>query len=283
MSVGKAYAPGEKTAGDENFPVASYLIAKPYRAAILAYYRFARASDDIADHPQLAPEEKVAQLNAFESTLLGHDDRVADAIPLREACAAGHITPRHGQDLLVAFRQDATKQRYANWDELWHYCLYSAAPVGRFVLDVHGESAACYPASDVICSVLQIINHLQDCKLDYQRLNRVYIPQDALARHGITEDALADGFASAELLACIRELTARTHALLNEAKLSVTLKDFRLAVEIETIERLAHRLLALLAVRDPLSERVHLSKAQMLGVMLRAALAVVVRRALQRR
>ena len=57
-------------------------------------------------------------------------------------------------------------------------------PVGRFVLDVHGESRATWPANDALCAALQIINHLQDCGKDYRNLNRVYIPLDAFAAAG---------------------------------------------------------------------------------------------------
>ena len=278
MSTAITYAPGEKTHRDENFPVASFLIAKAHRAAVMAYYRFARATDDIADHPGLDPQEKIRQLNQFEATLLGETDAEPEAKPLREACHARGLSPRHGQDLLVAFRQDATKLRYENWDELVHYCMYSAAPVGRFVLEVHGETQDKWRASDAICSALQIINHLQDFRADYQRFNRIYLPRDAMEKHGVSEPMLAAEKATPQLRACLAELTARTQAMMDGAQLSGSIRDLRLAIEIATIERLAHALLALLAARDPLSERVHLSKAAMLAITLRAALAVVMRR-----
>ena len=77
-----------------------------------------------------------------------------------------------------------TKLRYANWNELLDYCRYSAMPVGRFVLDVHGESRDTWPANDALCAALQIINHLQDCAKDYRQLDRVYLPMDLLERAG---------------------------------------------------------------------------------------------------
>ena len=92
-----------------------------------------------------------------------------------------HLSPRHAQDLLTAFRMDVTKLRYRDWDDLIGYCTYSAMPVGRFVLDVHGESRTTWPANDALCAALQIINHLQDCGKDYRDLDRVYIPLDAFA------------------------------------------------------------------------------------------------------
>ena len=152
-----------KTHRGENFPVASMLIAPKHRAAILAYYRFARGADDVADSPSLSPDAKLAGLDLFEATLTGQCDTIEAALPLRAALALRKLSPRHALDLLRAFRMDAVKHRYANWSELMDYCAYSAAPVGRFVLDVHGESESTWPASDALCTALQIINHLQDC------------------------------------------------------------------------------------------------------------------------
>ena len=97
----------------------------------------------------------------------------------------------HALDLLEAFRRDVTKLRYRDWDDLLDYCRYSAMPVGRFVLDVHGESRDLWPANDALCAALQVINHLQDCAKDYREIDRVYIPEDALADAGISVEALA--------------------------------------------------------------------------------------------
>ncbi len=185
MNTAPVWEAGEKTHRDENFPVASHLIAKQHRPPILAYYRFARAADDVADHPALSESEKIRKLDQFEETLLGQSDAIDDALPLRAAIAERGLSPKHGQDLLAAFRMDASKQRYADWNDLIHYCSFSAMPVGRFVLDVHGESRATWPANDALCAALQIINHLQDCGADYRRLDRVYIPLDSL-RPGIS-------------------------------------------------------------------------------------------------
>jgi squalene synthase HpnC len=159
-----------KTHRGENFPVASLLIHPRHRETILAFYRFARTADDVADHSSLPEDEKLARLDRLEETLLGQSDAAADALPLRRALAARGRPPRHAQDLLKAFRMDVTKRRYRDWEDLIGYCTYSAMPVGRFVLDVHGESRTTWPASDALCAALQIINHLQDCGADYRCL-----------------------------------------------------------------------------------------------------------------
>ena len=103
---------------------------------------------------------------------------------LRTVLAEKKLDPVHALDLLEAFRRDVTKLRYRDWDDLLDYCRYSAMPVGRFVLDVHGESRGTWPANDALCAALQIINHLQDCAKDYRELNRVYIPAGCAGRGG---------------------------------------------------------------------------------------------------
>ena len=108
------------------------------------------------------------------------------------------MTDRHALDLLEAFRRDVTKLRYADWAELMDYCRYSAAPVGRFVLDVHGEPSTLWPANDALCSALQVINHLQDCAKAYRAIDRVYLPLDTLEANGTGVEALTAAQAGPE-------------------------------------------------------------------------------------
>src|SRR6201746_2308066 len=191
---------------DENFPVASWIIHPRHRALILAFYNFVRTADDIADHATLPADEKLRYLDLFEAELLGNGDTQPEAVNLRHALAARAMPPRHALDVLVAFRMDVTKLRYENWDEVIHYCRYSAMPVGRFMLDVHGESISTWTAPDALCAGLQINNHLQDCGKDYRNLNRVYLPRDALAAADASVEALGEAQASAPLLQCLHSL-----------------------------------------------------------------------------
>jgi squalene synthase HpnC len=265
---------------DENFPVASWLIHPRYRTLILAFYEFVRTADDIADHPSLSAQEKLNLLDRLEAGLLGTGNDNAQAVALRRALAERGMTPRHAQDLLKAFRLDATKLRYRDWDDLMGYCAYSAMPVGRLVLDVHGESRGTWFASDAICAALQIINHLQDCAADYRDLDRVYIPLDALAACGLGVEALGAAKASPELRRCLAGLAERTGVLLQEGDaLPNLVEDWRLALEISVIQTLAQHLIRTLTKRDPLSERVHLGKLGVAGVSLFAVLKGVTRRA----
>jgi squalene synthase HpnC len=270
-----------KTHRDENFPVASWIIHPRHRTLILAFYNFVRTADDIADHASLDAPTKLKLLDELEADLLGQGAGQREAVALRGALAERGLPPRHARDLLTAFRMDVTKLRYENWDDLIHYCSFSAMPVGRFVLDVHGESTATWPASDAVCAALQINNHLQDCGKDFRELNRVYIPRDALARHSATVEELGSSQASAALLACLHELADKNEALLREGDtLELQVVDGRVACEIAVIQTYARQIVQLLKARDPLSERVHLSKAAMAGLSLRGIAGAVWRRAM---
>jgi len=252
---------------NENFPVASFLIHPRHRSAILAFYNFVRTADDMADHATLAPAEKRRLLDRLGAGLVGDNDDDAAAVRLREELSARSMSPRHAQDLLAAFKLDVTKLRYRDWDDLIGYCSLSAMPVGRFVLDVHGESRSTWPANDALCAALQIINHLQDCKDDYRDLDRVYIPLDLFAAHGIGVETLSEPQASPALLATLHSLAEQTERLLGESDIfPLLINDRRLALEVSVINTLAHRLVRLLVARDPLSDRVHLSMPAVAGL-----------------
>jgi len=273
-----------KTHRGENFPVASLLIAPRHRATILAFYRFARAADDVADHRSLAAHDKLARLDRLEETLLGTREDAADALPLRHALAARNLSPRHAQDLLTAFRMDVTKLRYRDWDDLIGYCTYSANPVGRFVLDVHGEDRGIWPASDALCTALQIINHLQDCGKDYRALDRVYIPLDVMQRCGMNAAELGAEHGSPALRSCVRELAAGTSELLRQAApFGMLIEDLRLGLEVSVIHKLALNLVTRLVRRDPLSERVHHSVVEAAGIGAGAIVTALRQRATRQR
>nr|WP_155481062.1 squalene synthase HpnC [Rhodoplanes serenus] len=253
-----------KGSHDENFPVASRLVHPRHRPAILAFYEFVRVADDIADHPTLPEADKLAFLDRLEASLLGIGCSEPQGVALKIVLAENALSPRHARDLLTAFRLDVTKRRYRDFDDLIEYCTYSAMPVGRYVLDVHGESQATWPANDRLCAALQIINHLQDCGKDFRNLDRVYLPLDMLAVHGAAVEDLGAAQASPGLRACLAELVTRTDALLGDSRgFSASIRDRRLALEVAVIQTLAERLTGLLRTRDPLAERVHLGKPQM--------------------
>lgn len=250
---------------DENFPVGSLLIRPDLREHVHAFYAFARNADDIADSATLVTEDKITRLDVMEDVLLG---RRANGSPsatrLRTSLAETGVTPQHSLDLLVAFRQDATKLRYADWNELQEYCRYSAMPVGRHVLDLHGEDRATYVPSDALCTSLQVLNHLQDCAKDLAALDRCYMP-------GIAVEALR-GQAETPALRVVFDSLLDHVDRLNRAAVELPrlTRSRRLRLETGVIVGLAHRLAQRLRRGDPVARRVRLTKGDAVASLIRA-------------
>ncbi|MGF1607281.1 MAG: squalene synthase HpnC [Rhodothalassiaceae bacterium] len=264
--------PSGKGAGDENFPVGSVLIAKRLRPHVACFYAFARAIDDVADTAVLGAEEKIARLEGFAAALEndppgpGYDKAVA----LHHSLAATGVPTQHGHDLISAFKQDAVKTRYADWAELMAYCNRSAAPVGRYLLDLHGEDRAGWPASDALCNALQVINHLQDCSEDARTLDRIYLPQDWMAEAGATDADLTQPALTPGLRQVLDRCLNGCEVLMDEARtLPGRLSSRRLAWESAVIVSIAETLIARLRRLDPLATRVELSKPQALVAALK--------------
>ena len=262
-----AETPSGKGAGDENFPVGSFLLPAPLRPHVAVFYAYARAIDDVADDPDLAPEEKVARLEGFAAAIRGERDDPAyeKAVRMRASLLATDITTKHCLDLISAFKQDAVKGRYVNWTELLDYCDRSAAPVGRYLLDLHGEDPADYRYSDALCNALQVINHLQDCQTDFRQLDRVYLPLEWVAEAGgKVEDLDAPRLNPALRVVLDRCLEGTSGLMVDARRLAGHLKSRRLAAESATIVKIADTLIGELSRRDPLAERVELTKPQFL-------------------
>jgi farnesyl-diphosphate farnesyltransferase len=250
-----------RTKDTENFPVGSWLVAAPLRPVVHAFYRFARLADDIADDPGLAAEEKVRRLEAMDAELQGADGD-GPAAAIRVLLAERAVPVVHCRELLVAFKRDATKLRTADWPDLMEYCRYSASPVGRFLLDLHGESHDTWAANDALCNALQVLNHLQDCRDDYLALDRVYLPDDAFAAAGAAIEELGGPRSSPALRRVLDMTIDNTRPLLQAARaLPGGIRSGGLRRESAVIVAIAERLLEQLAHRDPLAERVELSKA----------------------
>jgi len=255
----------------ENFPVASWLVRPDARGPVMAFYRFARGADDIADDPVAGADVKLRLLGEMRSGLDGAG--MQEAVALAAVCRERGVSLDHARDLLAAFERDCRVQRCGTWADLLDYCRYSAMPVGRFVLDVHDEDRGLWAMNDALCAALQIINHLQDCGKDFRAIGRIYLPQESLAAAGVDEAALGEARGSAALLGVIRELAGRTRGLLAQAApFADGIADWRLALEVAVIQHLAEDLCGLLLARDPLSERVHHSKGRAAWLALGAIL-----------
>jgi farnesyl-diphosphate farnesyltransferase len=252
---------------DENFPVGSLLIRPALRPHVHAFYAFARNADDIADSPDLAPDDKLARLAVMEDVLLGRaDDGAPSAVGLRDSLAQTGVTSQHALDLLAAFRQDAVKRRYADWPELLAYCRLSAMPVGRHVLDLHGEDTATHAPSDALCAVLQVLNHLQDGAKDLAALDRCYLPDDQLAAAGAQVEDLAGSAETPGLRRVFDSLLDECDRLnAVGAALPRLVRDRRLRMECAVITGLARRLARRLRDADPVAGRVKLLKQDVAG------------------
>ena len=252
-----------KDRGDENFPVGSALIRPALRPHVHAFYAFARNADDIADSATLAADDKLARLDAMQAVLDGTQAQGSrSGSGLRTSLAATGVTARHAHDLLGAFRQDAVKSRYADWDELLDYCRLSAMPVGRHVLDLHGERRDTWPASDALCAALQVLNHLQDGAKDLAALDRCYLPQDLLAAAGSDVADLRGPAATPGVRQVLDQLLDRCDALNQAAaELPARVRDRRLRLETAVIAGLARRLALRLRQGDPVATRVKLTRA----------------------
>ena len=261
-------------AEDETFPVGSQLIRADLRVHVHAFYNFARNADDIADSPDLLPDDKVGRLDIMADVLESRSESGSpSAAGLRASLAATGVSPRHSLDLLHAFRQDAVKLRYASWAELLDYCRYSAMPVGRHVLDLHGENPAAYPSSDALSAALQVLNHLQDGSKDLAALGRCYLPDDLLGRFGASVDDLRGPAETPGLRRTFDALLDETDALNREASgLPRRVRDRRLRLETAVIVGLSKRLARRLRRADPVASRVKLTKRDVA-----ASLAVALR------
>jgi len=267
QAVRSVETPSGKWRGAENFPVGSFLIRRDLRPHVHAFYRFARNADDIANNPVLTAADKVRRLDRMAAVLdgaPGEDSPAAAAMHI--SLAETGITAQHCHDVLHAFRLDATKLRYRDWNDLMAYCRYSASPVGRQLLDLHDESRETWPASDALCSALQVLNHLQDCAKDYRALDRIYLPMSDLAAEGISVEVLTAPVSCAGLRRVLDRLLDQTDVLVETARgLPGRVVSRGLRWESAVIVELAERLLRRLRRGDPLAVRVKLWKSDFIA------------------
>ena len=239
----------------------NWLLSQKIRFKILIFYKFARAADDIADSPNLTSTEKIKRLNLFKKAIESNKIKISKAKDLRKICIKNKIRINHALNLLKAFKQDAVKKRYKNWSELIRYCKFSAVPVGRFVIDLHKERKTSYKYSDPLCIALQILNHIQDCKEDYENLDRVYLPMQFLKKYNVKLSQLKKNVTEKNLRLVFNEILKNTEKLIIEAgKNKKNMKHKHLSLETSFILEIAKKLLQLLKNNDPLKKKVMLKK-----------------------
>ena len=223
----------------ENFPVASVLVPRTLREAVVAIYRFARAADDLADEGDATPSERRDALRAFGRHLAAiarGDTPVDPPFPALARAVRRHalpLAPFH--DLLSAFTQDIDTVRYATYDALADYCRRSANPVGRLVLALYGAGTPVnVAASDAVCTGLQLANFWQDVAIDWRK-GRVYLPQEDLARFGLDDSAIAAGRCDERWRALMAFECARARRLLAQGRPLARALPWRLALELRGV------------------------------------------------
>ena len=254
-----------KSYSDENFPVASFLMTKKIRSIVRVFYFFARMADDIADHQKLSSNQKKNILLFFDNAISKSkktNNKVLDKMIARfKELPSGK---KYSRNLLKAFMMDASNKKYKNWNDLLYYCKFSANPVGRFVIDAVNERKnieKIYEASDSLCTALQIINHIQDCKKDFKELNRVYIPESFFKKYSLDKKILRKSKSEENFERLKIEIVDNVMVSLRKTKLGLReIRSWRLRKETLIILNIAKRLCNLLKINDPLEKQIKLSR-----------------------
>lgn len=223
----------------ENFPVASILLPKRMRRAVEVIYHFAREADDFADEGDLPDNERLAKLDAFRAELQriarNEDPHTQLFRDLAEIIRLHQLPLQLFHDLLDAFAQDVVKKRYANFDEVLDYCCRSANPVGRLLLHLYNAvTPQNLVYSDKICTSLQLINFWQDVQKDYA-INRIYLPQDEMARFGVSETHIASQQTDAAWQNLLQFQVQRARQMMREGSPLGSILSGRIGLEMRLI------------------------------------------------
>lgn len=240
LSVDASFRYCEQLARDhyENFPVGSVLIPRRSRKHVYSIYAFARTADDFADEGydgDISDATRLARLDEWQKKLEDSYRGVADDpvfIALSETVKELRLPLKLFEDLLSAFKQDVTKTRYRDFDEVLDYCSRSANPVGRLILllfDYRDEKL--HRMSDDVCTGLQLANFWQDVSIDIRK-DRIYLPADEMAHYGVTEDDLRSGRFTERYASLMKYQVERTHEIFNRGRMLPGLVGGRLAVEL---------------------------------------------------
>lgn len=220
----------------ENFPVVSKFVAHNLRHHVAVIYWFARTADDFADEGDLTPDERINLLDGFEADFNKALNREFANNHWKALCFTIeqlHLTPGYFTDLLKAFKQDVTVKKYDTFDDLLNYCKYSANPVGRLILELHGiKDDFANEYSDNICTALQLTNFHQDVSVDIQK-DRIYIPMNEITRFGVYESSIKLNKYSNEFRSLMLHQIYRTQDMFDEGKKLLSFLPNRLKVQIK--------------------------------------------------
>lgn len=220
----------------ENFPVIGLFVPKTKRKYVTLIYKFARQADDISDEGTLSAEQRLNQLNRYQTSLQHALDGQFDSTfwaAVADTIYTCRLSPEHFSDLLTAFRQDITKHRYETFDELLGYCRFSANPVGRLILELNGitnEQATIY--SDQICTALQLTNFWQDISVDLEK-GRIYLPQADMRKFEVVTNDLVKKDYNSHFKSLLKFEIDRTKTLFVEGRQLINLLSGKLKFQIK--------------------------------------------------
>lgn len=242
MNVNEAYQYCQQMAKQhyENFPVASLMLPRRIRKAVTVIYAFARTADDFADEGDLGQEQRLAALDDYQQKLeMIYSQQVVDDpvfIALADVIQSYQLPRQPFERLLSAFRQDVTQSRYKDFGELMDYCRRSANPVGELLLHLYQMATPRNIAlSDGICSALQLINFLQDIEQDYVENQRIYLPQDEMQKHHVTEMHIRERLSDAAVHQLLRQQIERARKILKAGAPLGKILPGRLGLEMRLI------------------------------------------------
>lgn len=259
----------------ENFHVASWFLPKKLRPHFHAIYAYCRVSDDLGDEVGNR-EQSLALLEQWREELdacYRGEARHPVFVALAETIHICQIPKAPFADLLTAFIQDQTVNRFRNMDEVLAYCQNSANPVGRLVLYTCGYSdPERFHLSDATCTALQLANFWQDVSSDYQQRDRIYIPQDAMQQFGVTEATISSAQATPEFRALLKSQVDYARALFEAGLPLIGMVDNDLALDLDLFSRGGLEILRAIEHRDydVLSARPAISKPRKIALALRA-------------
>ncbi len=272
-----AYCRGLSGAHYENFHVVSLLLPKRLHQDFFNVYAYCRWADDLGDEfgdPKRSLELLEWWSGGLEAMYAGRAEH--PVFVALQTTVEKHTIPREPfADLIRAFVQDQTKTRYASYDEVLDYCVYSANPVGRLVLHLCGYAdAERMRLSDMTCTALQLANHWQDVRRDYIERNRIYVPGDLLQAHGASVEMLEADLKSGEGSAPVRntfeDLIKRAQAQFEQGLPLADTLDRRLAIDIELFSRSGMAILEKIRKQDfdPIRARPRVGKLERVGLLM---------------
>lgn len=271
----------------ENFSVATWFLPKHLHQHFYNVYAYCRISDDLGDEvgdKQLSLVLLARWQQELDATYSNLKDAAAPPpshpvfVALTDTIQKFEIPHREFSDLLIAFRQDQTVERYETFEDLLGYCKNSANPVGRLVLYLCGyKDLERQQLSDYTCTALQLANFWQDVAVDYRK-GRIYLPLEDLRRYNVSEIDIADGHATPAFREMMQFEVARAKEWFAKGLPLVKMVNRELALDLELFSRGGQEILSAIEKQDfdVLSKRPSLSKGRKMALALRALMGKLI-------